>query len=48
MLFLAAGDNLAGFDGQRGEQIERAMADVVVRLPLRLPEIHGEDGLRSL
>ena len=48
VLLLAASDDLTGRDVQRGEQVERAVSQVVVRLPLRLAEVHRQDRLRPL
>ena len=48
MLRLAAREDLARGDVQRGEEIERAIPDVVVRATLRLPEVHRQDRLRAL
>jgi hypothetical protein len=48
MLFLGVGDDFSGGTVERSEKVERAMAEIVVRLPFRLPEVHGQDRLRSL
>ncbi len=48
MLRLAAREDLARRDVQRGEEIERAVAQVVVGLPLGLPDVHRQDRLRAL
>jgi hypothetical protein len=48
MLDLASGDHLAGRHVERGEQIQGAMAHVVVSPSLGLTEVHRQDRLRAL
>ena len=48
MLGLASGDHLARRHIERGEQIQRPMAYVVVRSSLGLTEVHRQDRLRAL
>jgi hypothetical protein len=48
MLGLAPGHDLARGDVERREEIERAIADVVVRPPLGLTDVHRQSGLRAL
>jgi hypothetical protein len=47
VLRFASRDDLAGSHVEGGEEIERAVADVVVRASLRLADIHRQDGLRA-
>ena len=48
MLGLASCGHLAGGHIERGEQIQGAMAHVVVRPSLGLAEVHRQDRLRAL
>ena len=48
MLRRAPREDLARRDVQRGEEIERAMPEVVVGPPFGLPDIHRQDRLRAL
>ena len=48
MLRLAAGEDLTRRDVQRGEEIQGAVAHVVVRPPFGLAEVHRQDRLRAL
>ena len=48
MLRLAPRDHLAGRDVQRGEEIDRAMPQVVVGPSFGLPDVHRQDRLRAL
>jgi hypothetical protein len=48
MLLLAARDDLAGSDVEGREEIQRAVANVIVRLALGLAEVHRQDRLRTL
>ena len=48
MLRVALAQDRAGGDGQRGEEVDRAVTEVVARLALRLPQVHGEHRLRPL
>ena len=45
---LAPREDFARRDVQRGEEIERAMAEVVVGPPFGLAEVHRQDRLRAL
>jgi hypothetical protein len=47
VLLLATRDHLPGSDVQSSEEIERPVADVVMRSPFRLADVHGQDGLRA-
>ena len=47
MLGLTPRQDLARGDVERREEIERPVADVVVRPPLGLADIHGQHGLRA-
>src|SRR5260370_12589919 len=48
VLALAASDHLSRCDIERGKEVERSMAEVVVSPPLGLTEVHRQDRLRSL
>jgi len=48
MTLLAARDDLASRHVQGGEQVEHSVTNVVVGLPFRLADVHGQDGLRPL
>jgi len=45
---LTSREHLAGGDVQGGEQVQRAVAHVIVRSPLGLPDVHRQDRLRAL
>ena len=48
MLRLAAREDFPRRDVQRGEEIERAVADVIVGPPFGLADVHRQDRLRAL
>ena len=48
MLRFAAREDFAGGDIQRGEEVERAVANVVMRPTLRLADVHRQDRLGPL
>jgi len=48
MLRFTARAHLTGGDIQRGDEVEGAVANVVMRLSFRLPDVHREDRLRPL
>ena len=48
MLLFAPRQDFAGRDVERGEQIERAIADVVVGSTFGLADVHGQDRLGAL
>ena len=47
VLLFAGGNHFAGGDVESSEEIERAVANVIVRAPFRLTEIHRQDRLRA-